>query len=64
MIKGSFETIDEPENSLDPSDDLVTGRVGGLVEVDNARADVGLDVALQRGASIGNGREMTRSHEH
>jgi microcompartment protein CcmK/EutM len=35
------------------------GRVGGLVQVDNTGADVGLDVALQRGSTARNGSEMS-----
>lgn len=41
----------------------MTGRVGRLVKVDNTRADVRLDVALQRRASIGDGGEVTSSDE-
>lgn len=58
-----FSRYDEPKNALDPSDDFVTGRVGRLVQVDNTRADVRLDVALQRRTSIGDGSEVTRSDE-
>jgi len=51
------------ENALDPSDNLVRGRVRGLVEVDDTRADVLLEVALQRRAAIGDRGEVTSSHE-
>lgn len=64
-IKGhSQSNIDEPEHALDPSDDLVTRGIGRLIEVDDSRADVRLDVALQRRAAIGNGGEVTRSNEN
>lgn len=52
-----------PKNALDPGNDFVTGRVGGLVEVDDTRADVRLEVALQRGGAIGDRGEVTRSDE-
>jgi len=53
-----------PKNALDPSDNLVRGRVGGLVEVDDTRADVLLEVALQRRAAIGNGSEVASANEN
>jgi hypothetical protein len=52
-----------PENALDPSDNLVRGRVRRLVEVDDTRADVLLEVALQRRAAIGDRGEVTSSHK-
>lgn len=54
----------EPKNSLNPGHNLVTGRVGGLVQVDDTRADVGLDVTLQGRRSIGNGGEVAGSHKN
>jgi hypothetical protein len=51
------------KNALDPSDDLVRGRVGGLIEVDDTRADVLLKVALQRRAAIRDGSEVTSANE-
>lgn len=57
------ERIDVPKNALDPGDDLVGGRVGGLVEVDDAGADVRLEVALQRRASVGNGSKVSGSNQ-
>jgi hypothetical protein len=42
----------------------VTGRVGRLVEIDNTRADVRLEVALQRRAAIGDWGEVAGSHEN
>jgi hypothetical protein len=55
---------DLPEDALHPSHDLVTRRVGGLVQVDNTRADVGLEVTLQgRGTSRDRG-EVTGANEH
>ena len=41
----------------------MTGRVGGLVQVNDTRADVGLDVTLQRRASIGDRGEVAGSHK-
>jgi hypothetical protein len=51
------------KNALDPSDDLVRGRVGRLVEVNDTRADVLLEVALQGRAAIGDGSEVASSDE-
>lgn len=62
--KNKIQGLYEPENSLDPGDNLVTGWVGRLVEIDHSRANVGLDVALQWGASIGNWGEVSRPHEN
>ena len=39
---------DPPQDSFDPSHNFVTGGVGGLVEVDDARANVGFEVACMR----------------
>ena len=52
-----------PQDTLDPGNDLVTGGIGGLVEVDNAGADVRLDVTLQWRRAIGDRCEVTGSHE-
>jgi hypothetical protein len=51
------------KNALDPSDNLVRGRVGRLIEVDDTRADVLLEVALQRRAAIGDGSEVASANE-
>jgi hypothetical protein len=51
------------KNALDPGDDLVTGRVRGLVEINDTRADVGLEVALERRAAIGDGGKVTSSNQ-
>jgi hypothetical protein len=51
------------KNALDPRDDFVTGGVGGLVEVNDTRADVGLDVSLQWRAAIGDRCEVTGADE-
>jgi len=40
------------ENSLEPSDDFVRGRVGRLVEVDDTGLDVGCEVTLERADSL------------
>jgi hypothetical protein len=52
-----------PQNALHPSDNLVTGRVGGLVQVDHTRVDVGLQVTLERRATGGDRGEMTSSNK-
>lgn len=55
---------DLPEDALHPRDNLVGRRVGGLVQVDNTGADVGLEVTLQ-GRSTGRDRsEVTGANEH
>jgi hypothetical protein len=41
----------------------VRGRVGRLVEVNDTRADVLLEVALQGRAAIGDGSEVASSDE-
>lgn len=53
-----------PEDSLHPSHDLVTGRVGGLVEVDDTGADVGLKVTLKRRGTSRNRGEVTGANKH
>lgn len=55
---------DLPQDALHPRDNLVGGRVGGLVQVDNTGADVGLEVTLQRRSTGGNGSEVTGANEH
>lgn len=50
---------DAPKNALDPGNDFVRRRVRGLVQVDDTRADVRLEVAAQRRAAVGDGREVT-----
>jgi hypothetical protein len=54
----------EPKNPLNPGHNLVTGRVGGLVQVDDTGANVGLEVALQRRRSIGDRGEVAGSHKN
>lgn len=53
-----------PEDSLHPCYDFVTGRIGGLVEVDDTGADVGLEVTLERRSTSRNRSEMTGANEH
>jgi len=53
-----------PEDALHPSHDFVTGRVGGLVKVDNTGADVGLEVTLQGRGTSRDWCEVTGSNEH
>lgn len=59
-----LESVHIPEHTLDPSDNFMTGRVGGLVQVDDTGADVGLEVTLERCAAGGNGCEVTGANEH
>jgi hypothetical protein len=42
----------------------MAGGVGGLVEVDNAGAEIGFEVALERSASCRNWNEMTGSDKN
>lgn len=42
----------------------MTGRVGGLVQVDNTGADVGLEVTLERGSTGGDRGEVAGANEH
>lgn len=51
------------EDATDPGDNFVGGRVGGLIEVDDARLDVRLEVSLEGRASVRNGREMGGADE-
>ena len=47
------------EHALEPGDDFVRGRVGGLVEVDDTGRNVGGQVAAERVATSGNRGEVT-----
>jgi hypothetical protein len=49
--------------TLDPRDYLVAGGVGRLVEVDDAGAEVGFDIAFERSASRRNRDEVTGSDQ-
>ena len=51
----------DAEDALDPGDDLVRGRVGRLVEVDDAGLDVVRDRALQGRASRRDGCVVARA---
>ena len=42
----------------------MTGRVRGLIEIYDTRADVRFEVSFERGAAIGDGREMTSADEY
>lgn len=42
----------------------MTGRVGRFVEVDNTRADVGLEISLQWSAAIGDWGKVTGSNKY
>lgn len=53
-----------PKNPLDPCHHFVARRVRRLVQVDHTRADVGLEVAAQRRAAVGNGREVAGTDQH
>lgn len=47
-----------PQYALDPRDNLMGAGIAGLVEVDDAAADVALDVALQRRRTARDRREV------
>ena len=49
----------DAEDAFDPSDDLVRGRVRGLVEVDDTVADVVYERTLERGVAGGDGSVVT-----
>ena len=49
------------EDALDPTDDLVTARIGGLVEVDHATGDVVFEGAGEGGGAAGDGCEVRGS---
>lgn len=53
-----------PQDTLDPCDNFVTGRIRRLVQVYNSRANVRLEIPLERGTSTWNGCEMTSSDEY
>ncbi len=52
------------KHSLDPRDDFMAGWVGRFVEVDNARRDVGFEIALVGCAAAGDGCKMTCPDEY
>ena len=54
-VTGALDT----EHALEPCDDFVGRRVGGLVEVDDTGGDVGGQVAAERVAASGNRGEVT-----
>lgn len=54
----------DPQHALDPGDDFMGGWIRGLVEVDHAGGDVGFEVALERGATVWNGGEVTGADEY
>lgn len=47
-----------PQNSLHPRDNLMTGRVRRLIQVDHTRANEGLQITLERRATGGDRSEM------
>lgn len=52
------------KHALHPGDDFVGRGVRGLVEVDDTRRDVALDITHVRLAAMGDRREVTGSHEN
>ncbi len=52
-----------PQHPLHPRYDLMTGRVRGFVEVDDTGGNVGLEIALERGATARNWDEVAGSHK-
>jgi hypothetical protein len=53
-----------PQDTFDPGDYFVAGGVGGFIEVDHSRADILLQISLQRSASCWNRNEVAGSNEH
>lgn len=53
-----------PEDTFHPCHDFVTGRIGGLVQVDDTGADVRLEVTAQGGGASRNRGEVTGTNEH
>jgi hypothetical protein len=52
------------KHSLDPRDDFMAGRVRGLVEIDDSRGDVGLEIALVGSASTRYWGEVAGTNEY
>lgn len=61
---GSVQGDELPEDALHPRDNLMGRGVGRLVQVDHARADVGLQVTLQGRSTGRDGGEVTGADEH
>jgi hypothetical protein len=59
-VTGALDT----EHALEPCDDFVGRRVGGLVEVDDTGGDVGGQVAAERVATSGNRGEVTGADQN
>lgn len=57
--RSTVSSLLDAENAFDPGYDFVAGGIRGLVKVDDARADVGFDVAVQGGTADRNRSEMT-----
>ena len=53
-----------PKNPFHPGDDFVTRRIGRFVEVNDARANVRLDVSAHGSAPSLYGSKVTSSHEN
>lgn len=53
----------DAEDALDPGDDFVGRRVGRLVEVDDTRGDVGLEITAMGVAANRDGREVGCTNE-
>lgn len=53
-----------PQDPLHPRNNLMTGWVGRLVQVNDTGIDVGLQVTLKRRATSRNWREMASSHQN
>jgi len=63
-IKGSaMACFFYPEDAPEPGNDLMGRRIGRLVEVDNARLDVGCNVALEGRAPRGDWGEVGRANQ-
>lgn len=59
-VTGALDT----EHALEPCDDFVGRRVGGLVEVDDTGGDVRGQVAAERVAASGNRGEVTGADQN
>lgn len=52
-----------PQHSLDPCYHFVTGRIGRFVEIDDARANEGFEIALDGSTADRDGGEMSGANE-
>ena len=55
--------VNQPKHALDPSDNLMTGRIRRFIQINHPRADVGFEISFKRRASHGDGSEMSGANE-